>query len=227
MIRTPETPQTPPPPTPAERTFGDPGFAIRCAVDRFDGPSRSLGRIAFSLGGADYGSFDQLCVLGGVAVDLQVNLGEIDARKDLRLAQEPPQVVLERVYAAVYGEEASDEDAFWHRRLVWLEGREPYDGWRSVQLVVPDGRLIAWDSADGGFHQALIAEETYQRVILEWLAWLDLLGVGNWGETSCSDCAWGGRDGRRRGYEKVKARLAARLARERKAGAKPRPAPSP
>jgi hypothetical protein len=190
----------------AERRFGGPELTIHCAIDHLAGHS-SLGRIELLLGGATFGDFDQPCVLAGVATDLDVNLFESESRKDLALAALDPRQALDRVYAAVYGADASDEDAFWHRRLVWLEGREPYDGFRSIQLAVPAGRLTVWDSTAGGFHQALVGETTYRETILEWLAWLELRGVGSWDAPNCAACAWSGAQVRRSTYARLKRRL--------------------
>lgn len=212
-----DEPVSPIPPEPAqERRFGTPAFTIHCAIDHLEGSSRTIGRIEFEIGGARFGSFDEPCVISGVAVDLDVTIFDFEARKDLLLADLDPRAVLDRVYAAVYGPEGTEESYFWHRRFLWLEGREPFDAWRSVMLTRPEGRLIAWDRNGTDFHRSLVREEAYRGAIFELLGWLELLGVGSWEEPSCVVCAYGGDAGRRRTFEKARRRVAAAIARERK-----------
>lgn len=199
-----------------ERRFGTPAFTIHCAIDHLAGSSGTIGRIDFEIGGAVFGSFDQPCVLSGVAVDLDVTIYDGETRKDLLLAGLDPRAVLDRVHAAAYGPDATEESYFWHRRFLWLEGREPFDAWRSIMLTRPEGRLIAWDGGGTEFHQSLVREEAYRGAIFELLGWLALLGVGTWEEPSCVVCAYGEAAGRRRTFEKAKRRVAAAIDRERK-----------
>lgn len=159
------------------RSFGANGFAIRCAMEE----GSRIGRIALDFDGQTLGDFDQACVLARVADDLDQPLRHDEARRDLLISSLAPEQALDQVRAAIWHDDAPEDGWFWHHRLVWFDGSEPFDPWDSLLLSVPGGFRVHWrrhDERDRPAHSTFVPREVYRSTVYDFLAWLEATGAG-------------------------------------------------
>lgn len=77
--------------------------------------------------------------------------------EDLLISSLAPERALDQVRAAIWHDDAPEDGWFWHHRLVWFDGSEPFDPWDSLLLSVPGGFRAHWrrhDERDRPAHTA-------------------------------------------------------------------------
>lgn len=197
------------------KVFGNGQFAIRCEMEE----GSRIGQIALEIGGAALGDLDQACVLARVADDLDQPLRHDEARRDLLISSLSSERALDQVRAAIWHDDAPEDGWFWHHRLVWFDGSEPFDPWDSLLLSVPGGFRIHWrrhDERDGPAHSVFVPREVYRTAVYDLLAWLETTGGGAFAKSAREANPNGPHADDKTAYDKALQRVTAARNRETK-----------